>query len=126
MTETRTASPRSSAFRLFVLGAALGIAIWGFSPWLTGKAEPWDAEWPIWPLSWLALAIGAGSIGKLRGLALPLGFAVGQMAWMLKSVFGGEFGALGWLFIAGYAAVSSAVALAMIGVGTLLRRWRQP
>lgn len=98
-----------------MLGLALGVAIWLFSPWLTGKVEPWDADAPIWPLSWLAVAIAGGLIGRLRGVGLPIGYALGQMLVTIKSVFVGQFGALGWMFIGGYAAAAIAVTLMIVG-----------
>lgn len=104
------------------LGAALGAGIWLLSPWLTGAAEPWDANAPIWPLSWLVVAVLGGLSGRLRGVCLPLGYALGQMLVTIRPTVSGEFGFLGWLIIGGFAAVSVAVTLAIAGVTSLLRR----
>jgi Na+/serine symporter len=66
-----------------------------------------------------------GLTGHVRGVCLPLGYALGQMLVTVKSVFLGEFGALGWLFIGGYAAVAIAVTLALVVATALVRRlWR--
>jgi len=103
----------------------MGATIWIFSPWLTGKIEPWDADQPIWALSWLVVAILGGLPGHVRGVCLPLGYALGQMLVTIKSVFVGQFGALGWIFIGTYAAVAVAVTLALAGVTALLKYlWR--
>ena len=122
---------RRKALVLLALGIALGAAIWLFSPWLTGKVEPWDAEelvWslaPIWPLSWLAVAVLGGLTGHVRGICLPLGYALGQMLVTIESVLMGPFGALGWIFIGIYAAVAIVIALGLIGATTLLKYlWR--
>ena len=106
---------------LLSIGAALGIAVWVFSPLITGKVEPWDADAPLWSLSWLIVAVAGGLVGKLRGICLPLGYALGQMAVTIPSAFISQFGVLGWLFIAGYAAAAMLVALALIGIIALIK-----
>jgi len=115
-------TPGRKALILLALGVLSGIAIWLFSPWLTGKIEPWDADLPVWPLSWLIVAILGGLAGHVRGVCLPLGYALGQMMVTVKSVFVGEFGALGWMFIGGYAVAAVAVTLVIVGV-TVLAKW---
>ena len=115
-------TPRRKALALLALGMLLGVTIWLFSPWVTGKSEPWDADAPIWSLSWLLVAALGGLTGRVRGACLPLGYALGQMLITVKSVFLGEFGALGWMFIAGYAAVTIVVTFALVGATALVRR----
>ena len=110
---------------LLAIGVLSGVAMWVCSPWLTGKSEPWDADAPIWVFSWLLIAIIGGLVGHIRGVCLPLGYALGQMLITIQSVFGGEFGALGWLFIGGYAAVATLVTMALIGVTALLKKIRR-
>lgn len=113
------------ALSLLALGALLGGAIWLFSPWITGKAEPWDADAPIWTLSWLLVAILGGLAGHVRGVCLPLGYALGQMLCTAPALRTAEFGALGWLFIGVYAAVAVLVSFALIGLIAVVRRlWR--
>lgn len=109
---------------LLAIGALAGVAIWLFSPLLIGTAEPWDADAPIWFFSWILMAVLGGLVGHVRGVCLPLGYALGQMLVTIQSVFTGEFGALGWLFIAGYSAVASLATLALTGATALFkRRW---
>ncbi len=108
---------------LFGLGVALGLAIWIFSPQLTGKGEPWDADAPIWQTSWAVLAVCGGLTGRVRGICLPLGYAAGQMLWTAGSVAAGQFGALAWMFIGGYAVVATAATLAVAGVRAWLLPW---
>ena len=48
----------------FVLATAFGAGVWGLSPHLLGKEEPWDASLPIYFLSLL--------IGLMVGLLVPL------------------------------------------------------
>jgi hypothetical protein len=110
---------------LLAIGVLTGVGMWICSPWLTGKLEPWDADAPIWLFSWVLMAVLGGLVGHVRGLCLPLGYALGQMLVTIQSVFTGEFGALGWLFIGGYAAVAALVTLSLIGVTTLLKKIRR-
>jgi MFS family permease len=117
---------KHKALSLLAVGFLLGIVVWAFSPWLTGKVEPWDTDAPSWPLSWLLLAVLGGLVGHLRGVCLPLGYALGQMLITTPSVFIGEFGVLAWVFIGGYAAAAVAATLAVLGVTALLKRlWRK-
>jgi hypothetical protein len=51
---------------LLATGVLSGIAIWPFSPQLTGQVEPWDADAPIRPPSWLLIAVPGGLVGHLR------------------------------------------------------------
>ena len=60
-------------------GVVLGVTIRVVSPSLIGTAEPWDADVPIWPFSWLVVAVLGGFAGHVRGVCLPLGYALGQM-----------------------------------------------
>lgn len=115
-------TPRPKALLLLALGFLSGVAIWLLSHRLTGKAEPWDADASIWLLSWIAVAVLGGLVGHVRGVCLPVGYALGQMLVTSRSVFIGEFGALGWLFIGGYAAVAVVVTLAIVGVTALVKR----
>jgi len=110
---------------LLAIGVLAGVAMWVLSPGLTGKAEPWDADAPIWLLSWSLIAVLGGLVGHVRGVCLPLGYALSQMLVIIQSVFIGRFGALGWLFIGGYAAIATLVTLALVGVTALLKGlWR--
>lgn len=110
---------------LLAIGTLSGAAMWVCSPWLTGTIEPWDADAPIWMLSWLLIAIIGGWVGHLRGVCLPLRYALGQILVTIQWVFGGEFGALGWLFIGGYAAVATCVTLSLIGGTALFKKLRR-
>lgn len=118
-------TPSRKALALLALGMLLGAAIWLLSPSVTGKSEPWDADAPVWSLSWLLVATLGGLTGHVRGACLPLGYALGQMLITVKSVFVGEFGALGWMFIGGYAAGAIVVTLVLVGVTTVVgRAWQ--
>ena len=118
-------TPKRKALALLAFGMLLGVAIWLFSPWLTGRIEPWDADAPIWSLSWLLVAVLGGLTGHVRGACLPLGYALGQMLVTVKSVFIGQFGGMGWMFIGGYAAVAVVATFMLAGATVLVKRlWR--
>ncbi|MCW5744597.1 MAG: hypothetical protein KIT36_00165 [Alphaproteobacteria bacterium] len=108
------------------VGILLGIAIWLFSPWITGRIEPWDSDFPIWQISWLVVAVLGSLAGHARGVCLPLGYALGQMLVTIKSAFVGQFGALGWMFIAGYAAAATILTLVIVAVTMVWRQVRRP
>jgi hypothetical protein len=116
---------KPNALVLLTIGVLAGVGIWIFSPWLTGTIEPWDADAPIWLCSWVLMAVLGSLVGHIRGVCLPLGYALGQMLITVQSVFTGEFGALGWLFIGGYAAVAILVTLTITGARVLLASARQ-
>lgn len=117
---------RHNTLLLLAIGAVLGAAMWLFSPWLTGHVEPWDADAPIWSASWLVIAIAGAIPGRLRGVPLVVGYALGQMLITVKSTLGSEFGVLGWMFILGGMVAALAILLALIASQALLRRfWRR-
>jgi hypothetical protein len=118
-------SSRHAALSLLGVGAALGVAVWMFSPWLTGASEPWDAAFPLWPLSWLTVAIGGALTGRALGVMLPAGYALGQMGATLRAAFSSEFGLLGWLFIVGYAVAAMLGTLLIVAGTAQVRRLRR-
>lgn len=124
MARTRTPIGDIPAWAFLVTGIALGLAVWVLSPWLAGMAEPWDSASPWWTASWPVVALAGGATGRLRGAALPLGYALGQMLATLPAA-GGEFGLLGWLFIGAFALAACLGSLAVAGAVALLRRWRR-
>lgn len=104
----------------FLLGFALGAAIWLLSPVITGHREPWDAEGGYYPAALLLTGI-------LGGLAMPphwgsvaIGIFAGQAAVLLGGVVAepasGGLWPLGLLFLA----ANSVLGLVGAGVGTAL------
>lgn len=122
-----TGRPGPEALFMLGIGIALGVALWALSPWLTGRAEPWDAERPIWGLSWVPVALVGGLFGRLRGVCLPLGYALGQMLVTARPLLHADFGmlALAWMFIAGYATVAMAATLVIAAAVAVLARPRR-
>jgi peptidoglycan/LPS O-acetylase OafA/YrhL len=108
----------------FLLGTALGVAIWLLSPFVTGHREPWDAEGGYY---FTALLLA----GVLGGLVLPeywgslvIGIFAGQAAVLLGGVVAepasGGLWPLGLVFLAFY----SVLGLVGAAIGMGLRRFR--
>jgi peptidoglycan/LPS O-acetylase OafA/YrhL len=108
----------------FLLGTALGVAIWLLSPFVTGHREPWDAEGGYY---FTALLLA----GVLGGLVLPeywgslvIGIFAGQAAVLLGGVVAepasGGLWPLGLVVLAFY----SVLGLVGAAIGMGLRRFR--
>ena len=71
---------RREGIQPFLAAAALGFAVWVTAPWLVGRREPWDADWPFYSASTL---LGGAAIAwwqpKQAG-AIFAGVWVGQVA----------------------------------------------
>lgn len=101
---------KNRAIGAFIVSAALGALVWALSVPITGKGEPWDAEWPYYLL---ALAIA----GAISGAAIPkhlaahyIGAVSGQVAYELIFLKLGPLFVLGLAFLAGYTIIFLATA----------------
>jgi hypothetical protein len=74
---TASAKPRSQHAAL--AGAALGFGLWLVSPYVAGRAEPWDASFPLYLPVMLAGGALVGTMLPLRGAAFFLGVWLGQV-----------------------------------------------
>ena len=87
------------------VAAGLSAAIWALSVPLTGKPEPWDAEWPYY---FVALAVAGGVSGAVvrRHLwAHYVGAVLGQVAYELAFLKLGPLFAVGLVFLGGYSLI---------------------
>lgn len=89
----------------FTISSALAAVVWALSVPITGKSEPWDAEWPYYLI---ALAIA----GAISGAVVPkslgahyLGAVAGQTAYELVFLKLGPLLVLGLVFLAGYSVI---------------------
>jgi protein-S-isoprenylcysteine O-methyltransferase Ste14 len=117
--------PRWSASLWLAAGLLLGAALWLFSSALLGHVEPWDAQMPVWSLSWPVVGALGAAARQPRGLLLPLGYAAGQAAAALPVIVRSEFGVLGLAFLGGGLVVALSVTLALQGVLALWRRFHR-
>jgi hypothetical protein len=106
----------------FLLGLILGAAIWLSSPWITGRAEPWDAEGGYYVGALLATGALGGILIPPHWLSMALGILAGQLLVILGGVLAdpasGGLWPLGVVFLAVYSLLSLIGAL----FGALLRR----
>jgi hypothetical protein len=98
----------------FIVSAALAAVVWALSAPLTGKSEPWDAEWPYY---FIALAIA----GAISGAVIPkhlgahyIGAVLGQTAYGLVFLKLGPLFVLGLAFLAGYSFIFLATAAIVV------------
>lgn len=101
---------KNRAISALISSAALAAVVWALSVPITGKSEPWDAEWPYYLI---ALAIA----GAISGAVIPkhlgahyLGALAGQAAYELVFLKLGPLFVLGLAFLAGYSVIFLAAA----------------
>lgn len=71
---------RREGIQPFLAAAALGFAVWAAAPWLVGRREPWDAEWPFYSVT---LFLGGAAIAWWQPKQVGptfVGFWLGQVA----------------------------------------------
>jgi hypothetical protein len=108
----------------FVIGAALGAAIWLLSPAVTGRREPWDAAGGYYVGALFGAGLVGGLIAPSHWLGATLGIFAGQALVLLAPVVAdpsdGGLWPLGLLFLG----AASAVALVGACVGAAVGRRR--
>jgi hypothetical protein len=112
-------SARSSAF---LLGLALGAAIWLLSPVISGHREPWDAEGGYYAGALVCTGIVGGLLVPQHWAGVAIGILAGQALVLMGGVVAepanGGLWPLGLIFLVLY----SVLGLVGVGVGTWLRR----
>lgn len=104
----------------FINSSALAAIVWALSVPITGKSEPWDADWPYYLI---ALAIAGATSGAVIPKHLGahyLGAVSGQAAYELVFLKLGPLFILGLGFMAGY----SIIFLVAAGIVASLRKGR--
>jgi len=109
----------------FLLGIALGVAIWLLSPFITGHREPWDAEGGYYFIALLLAGILGGLVLPEYWGSMAIGIFAGQAVVLVSGVVAdpasGGLWPLGLLFLAFY----SVLGLFGAAVGTGLSRLRR-
>ena len=112
-------SARGSAF---LLGLALGAAIWLLSPVISGHREPWDAEGGYYAGALLGAGITGGLLVPQHWASIAIGILAGQALVLMRGVVAepasGGLWPLGLLFLGAF----SVLALLGSGAGAGLRR----
>jgi hypothetical protein len=107
----------SRAFVTIFVAALASAAVWAMSPALTGRAEPWDAEFPFYVVSLLAAGLVSGMTAPDPLWANYIGSVAGQVGYELLFLSMGPLFVLGVVFLLGY----SLLFLAGAAVGALVR-----
>ena len=93
----------------FALAFVLGAAIWGLSSFMTGQAEPWDANSAFYAAALIASGLIVGALCPRKVWPIWPGIALGQFAYMLVFLPKGPLIAVGFvvLFIYGLLAIAA-------------------
>lgn len=102
----------------FVVAAVTSALIWASSPWLTGRREPWDAEFPFYVVALLVAGAVAGGLAPKPLWAHYLGSFIGQLSYETIFLKIGPLFVLGVVFLLGY----SLVFLAAASLTSFMRR----
>jgi hypothetical protein len=92
---------KKQATAAFAVAAGLAVAVWALSVPITGKSEPWDAEWPYYFLALAATGALAGVIVPRPWWAHYAGAMAGQAGYELAFLKLGPLFVLGLVFLAG-------------------------
>ena len=102
-----------------LISGILGALIWAFSPYVTGMAEPWDAETPYYFTCLFVAGFITGIICPRHIWGAFLGIVIGQLLYMLI------FLPLGPLIVIGIPVMFAFGLLALVGIflGVRIRRF---
>jgi hypothetical protein len=101
---------KSRVVMALVVSAALSAAVWALSIPLTGKAEPWDAEFPYYFASLVLAGAISGAVVPKHFWAHYVGAILGQVAYALAFLKLGPLFIVGLVFLAGYSFIFVAAA----------------
>ena len=114
--------PRLSRLAVFILGAALGLALWVVPALLSDDSLPWNNQGPLYAVGLLIIGFVLGFLGPGQAIAAVAGVFVGQLLVLLTRVMTASTSEL-WLvsgmLLAGYTVVAGGIG-AMLG--NLVRR----
>lgn len=96
---------KNRAVLSFMIAAATSALVWAFSPWLTGHHEPWDADFPFYPVGLLIAGAVAGGLTPKPRWAHYLGSFIGQLSYEAIFLKIGPLFVLGAVFLLGYCLV---------------------
>jgi hypothetical protein len=105
---------KTRAWLTLTIATLLAASIWGFSPLLTGKREPWDVEGYFYLVALVIAGSLAGLIAPRPLWAHYVGAFIGQLGYQLLFLRIGPLILLGAIFLLGYSLVF-AIAAALVG-----------
>jgi hypothetical protein len=116
--------PRLSRLAVFIVGAALGLALWVVPTLLSDGSVPWNDQGPVYAVALLIIGLILGFLGPDQSVAAVAGVFIGQLLVLLGRVVSSPATSELWLvsamLLAGYTVVAGGIG-AMLG-NTLRRR----
>ena len=94
-----------------VVSAASSAAVWALSIPLTGKAEPWDAEFPYYFVALVLAGAISGAVVPKHPWAHYVGAILGQVAYALAFLKLGPLFIVGLVFLVAYSLIFVAAAI---------------
>jgi hypothetical protein len=105
--------PRLSRLAVFMVGAALGLALWVVPALLSEEPLPWDSQGPVLPVALLIIGLILGFLGPGQPVAAVAGVFLGQLLVLLARVAANSANSELWLvsamLLAGYTVVAGGI-----------------
>ena len=115
--------PRLSRLAVFIVGAALGLALWVVPALLSDESLPWNSQGLVYAVGLLIIGFILGFLGPGQPIAVVAGVFIGQLLVLLTRIVATSATSELWLvstmLLAGYTVVAGGIG-AMLGNG--LRR----
>ena len=115
--------PRLSRLAVFIVGAALGLALWVVPALLSDESLPWNSQGPIYAVALLIIGFILGFLGPGQPIAAVAGVFIGQLLVLLSRVVTASATSELWLvsgmLLAGYTVVAGGIGAVL---GNALRR----
>jgi len=115
--------PRFSRLAVFLVGAALGLALWIVPALLSDEPLPWDSQGPVYAVVLFVIGLLLGALGPGQPIAIIAGVFVGQLLVLLGRVVTNSATSDLWLvsamLLAGYTVIATGVGAVL---GNALRR----
>ena len=110
--------PRLSRLAVFIVGAALGLALWVVPALLSDESLPWNSQGPVYAVALLIIGFILGFLGPGQPIAAVAGVFIGQLLVLLSRVLTASATSELWLvsgmLLAGYTVVAGGIG-AMLG-----------
>ena len=115
--------PRLSRLAVFIVGAALGLALWVVPALLSDESLPWNSQGPVYAVGLLLIGFILGFLGPGQPIAAVAGVFIGQLLVLLSRVVTASATSELWLvsgmLLAGYTVVAGGIGAVL---GNALRR----
>jgi hypothetical protein len=103
--------PRLSRLAVFIVGAALGLALWVVPALLSDDSLPWNSQGPVYAVGLLIIGFILGFLGPGQSIAAVAGVFVGQLLILVTRIVATSAMRELWLvsamLLAGYTVVAS-------------------